>query len=108
MGKLLETSRIELQTKLENLLGSRNVYFQPPESSKMKYPAIIYDLYRVQQRFAGDSSYKRVPGWSVTIIDRNEDVEWIDKMLDSFAYCSLERAYKGDNLAHYSFIVYYS
>lgn len=108
MGKSLETSRVELQEKLEELLGSRNVYFQPPESIKMEYPAIVYDLYRVQQRFASDMSYKRNPAWSITIIDRNEDVDWVNKMLESFNYCSMERSYKGDNLAHYSFIVYYS
>lgn len=108
MGKLLETSRLELHEKLVLILGSNNVYFQPPESVNMKYPAILYDLYRVQQRFAGDISYKKIPCWSVTIIDRNEDVDWIYKMLDSFPYCSVERTYKADNLTHYSFIIYYS
>ena len=30
-------SRLKLQTMLEEILGSRNVYFNPPESVKMKY-----------------------------------------------------------------------
>lgn len=108
MEKSLETSRVELQRKLEAILDSSEVYFQPPESIRMSYPSIVYDLYRVQQRFANDSSYRKVPGWSVTIIDRNENVDWIYKMLDSFSYCSLERTYTADNLTHYSFIIYYS
>lgn len=108
MEKLLETSRVDLQEKLETILGSSEVYFQPPESIRMSYPSIVYDLYRVQQRFANDSSYRKVPGWSVTIIDRNENVDWIYKMLNSFSYCSLERTYTADNLTHYSFIIYYS
>ena len=37
-------SRLDLQTFLEELLESKNVYFQPPESVKMKYPAIVYAL----------------------------------------------------------------
>lgn len=37
-------SRLNLQTFLEEILESRNVYFQPPESVKMKYPAIVYAL----------------------------------------------------------------
>ena len=37
-------SRLDLQTFLEELLKSKNVYFQPPESVKMKYPAIVYAL----------------------------------------------------------------
>lgn len=108
MEKSLETSRVELQRKLEAILDSSEVYFQPPESIRMSYPSIVYDVYRVKQRFANDSSYRKVPGWSVKIIDRNEDVDWIYKMLDSFPYCSLERTYTADNLTHYSFIIYYS
>ena len=108
MEKSLETSRVELQEKLEAILGSLEVYFQPPETIRMSYPAIVYDLYRVQQRFANDFLYRKAPGWSVTIIDRNEEVDWVYKMLDSFAYCSVERIYTADNLAHYSFIIYYS
>ena len=37
-------TRLELQNKLEELLGSRHVYFQPPESVKMEYPAIKYSM----------------------------------------------------------------
>ena len=37
-------SRLELQDTLETILESRNVYFNPPESIKMNYPAIIYKL----------------------------------------------------------------
>ena len=35
-------NRLDLQALLEDLLGSRNVYYQPPESVKMNYPAIVY------------------------------------------------------------------
>ena len=35
-------TRLELQNKLEELLGFRHVYYQPPESVKMEYPAIRY------------------------------------------------------------------
>ena len=40
-------SRIKLQAKLEELLGSRNVYYQPPETLKIEYPAIIYSKSRI-------------------------------------------------------------
>ena len=36
--------RLELHEILCTILGSRNVYFQPPESIKMNYPAIVYGL----------------------------------------------------------------
>lgn len=46
-------SRLDLQTFLEELLESKNVYFQPPESVKMKYPAIVYAEYMAQLRTKG-------------------------------------------------------
>ena len=107
MAKSLETSRLELQTKLETVLGSRNVYFQPPEDLNMRYPAIVYDIYRVNQRFASDKQYLAYPGWSVTVIDQDKEVEWVNTMLESFTYCSVERIYTADNLAHYAFVIYY-
>ncbi len=107
MEKSLNDSRLELHEKLVNVLGSRNVYFQPPETVRMKYPAIVYELYRVYQRFADNYSYKKAHGYSVTIIDPDNGIDWIDKMLDSFPYCALERVYIADNINHYSFILYY-
>ena len=107
MGRLLETNRLELHEKLCTLLGSRQVYFQDPENIKMVYPAIIYNMYRINERFADDMNYRIMPAYSVTIIDRSTNLDWITKMLESFSYCSLERTYNADGLVHYSFILYY-
>lgn len=108
MAKQLENDRLKLHEKLCTMLGSRQVYYQPPENIKMKYPSIVYDLYRINQRFADNLNYQIMPAYSVTIIDRSTDLDWIDKMLDMFSnYCSLERTYIADNLVHYSFILYY-
>ena len=107
MEKSLETSREELQNKFVVFLGNENVYFNPPETIRMKYPAIVYDLYRLNQRFADDKSYRSLPCYSVTIIDRQSDLDWIRNMLNEFEYCALDRVYHADNLVHYSFILYY-
>lgn len=108
MAKQLEESRLELHEKLCSMLGSREVYYQPPESIKMSYPSIVYDMYRINQRFADDLNYRIMPAYSVTIVDKNEDLDWINNMFETFdKYCSLERTYKSDNLVHYSFILYY-
>ena len=107
MENLRETSRLEFHQKLIEILGSNQVYFQPPETIKMKYPAIVYDLYRVNQRFADNKTYRLMPAYIVTIIERNSDVNWIDTILLNFEYSSMERTYIADNLVHYSFIIYY-
>lgn len=108
MALSLEDKRLELHEKLCSLLGSREVYFQPPSNVKMHYPSIVYDLTRVNQRYADDIGYRHMPGYSVTIIDRSSNIDWINKMLDAFPkYCSFERTFIADNLVHYVFILFY-
>ena len=53
----MSRSRLELQKYLEDLLGSRQVYFQPPASIQMKYPAIVYSLSNMNNIPANNDSY---------------------------------------------------
>ena len=92
-------SRLNLQTKLEELLGSRNVYYQPPESLKMEYPAIRYSKSRMESRYADDIKYSNLTSYEVIVIDRNPDNGVIQKILE-LPYSSFERHYVSDNLNH--------
>ena len=47
-------SRLELQTLLEDLLESTNVYYQPPENLKMEYPCIRYYKDDIRGDYADD------------------------------------------------------
>ena len=49
------TRRNELHEKFCDLLGSRNVYFQPPESVRLVYPCIIYRLGNFNVKHADDT-----------------------------------------------------
>lgn len=90
-------SRLELQTKLEELLGSRNVYYQPPESLKMEYPAIVYSKSKIESRYADDVRYSSFTLYEITVIDRKPDNPVIQKILD-LPLSSFERHYVADNL----------
>ena len=61
----------ELQTLFESILGNRNVYFQPPETVKLKYPCIIYSRDIIRNLNANDKPYKINEGFSVTYIDKD-------------------------------------
>lgn len=98
--------RLELQEKLEELLGSRNVYYQPPETIKMEYPAIVYSKSNVASRFADDTVYSATTSYEVTVIDRRPDNPVIDKLLQ-MQYCSYNRNYKAENLEHDVLTIYY-
>ena len=91
-------SRLELQSKLEELLGSRNVYYQPPESVKLNYPAIIYSKSNLLDRFANDKRYTKLSRYAITVV--------IDAILD-LPYCSFDRHYTADNLYHDTLSLYY-
>lgn len=99
-------SRIELQAKLEELLGSRNVYYQPPETLKIEYPAIVYSKSRIDKKSANNAAYKLTNGYEIIVIDRKPDNPVIDKLLQ-LPMCSYDRPYESDNLNHDVLTLYF-
>lgn len=99
-------SRLELHEKLVEVLGSRYVYFQPPESIKMKYPAIVYERSDIPNKFANDDVYLQTVKYKVTIVDRDPDSEIVLRMA-KFKTARFDRHYIVDGLNHDTFIIYY-
>lgn len=99
-------SRLNLQLLLENLLGSRNVYFQPPESVKMKYPAIVYALEDIDNAYADNGVYSSYRKYSVTVIDEDPDSPFIDTVA-ALSTCRFNRHYTSDNLNHWVYSLYF-
>lgn len=99
-------SRLNLQTELEKILGSRNVYYQPPESVKMKYPAIVYSRKNIDNVFADDLVYTQNHAYELTVIDPNPDSEIVVKV-SKLPACTFDRHYIADNLNHDVFRLYY-
>ena len=93
------SSRTDLQSKLEELLGGRNVYYQPPGTVMMNYPAIVYSKTRISSKFANDAKYSKMNCYELIVIDRKPDNPVIDKLLD-LPYSSYDRHYESDNLHH--------
>lgn len=99
-------TRLELQGKLEELLGTKNVYYQPPESMKLDYPAIVYHKDRPEIKHANNGQYLYQNSYTITVIDRKPDNEVIDKLL-KLPLCSYDRNFKSDNLEHDVLTLYY-
>lgn len=99
-------SRLELQTILEELLGSRNVYFQPPESIKMKYPAIVYSKSDIANDSADNLIYKQSHFYQLIVIDEDPDSEIVEK-ISKLPKCRFNRHYTADNLNHDTFTLYF-
>ena len=99
--------RIELDDKLREVLGSDNVYYQPPESIKLKYPCIIYRREAIDTKHADNKVYSAVNRYDVLIISKDPDFPLFDEFIHAFPMCSLNRPYIVNNLNHYSFTLYY-
>lgn len=99
-------SRPNLQALLEEILGSRNVYFQPPESVKVNYPAIVYGLENIENTFADDRVYLLNKSYWITLIDKNPDSSFVD-MIVQLPMCRFERHYTSENLNHWRFSLYF-
>ena len=99
-------SRLNLQTLLEGLLGSRNVYFQPPASVTMQYPCIVYSRAAVDTKYANNKPYLQKKRYSVTVIDKNPD-SLIPEKVGVLPLCSFDRHFKTANLNHDIYSLYY-
>lgn len=99
-------NRLDLHELLCEVLGSRNVYYSPPESVKIKYPAIVYSRSDIDNKFANDSVYKQSHVYSITVIDDDPDSEIVERM-SSIPKCKFDRHFVSDNLNHDVFTLYY-
>lgn len=99
-------TRLELHEILCEKLGSRHVYFQPPESIRMVYPAIVYELDDIDTFKANDKSYILNRRYSIKYISRDPDNNVIDEIME-LPYCSFSRRFIIDNLYHDCFDLYF-
>lgn len=99
--------RAELHEELCTILGSRNVYFNPPESVKMSYDAIRYQLAGKNIIRANNRLYRFTNCYDGVVIARDPDTAIPDMILSHFEMCSFGRPYIADNLNHYPFTLYY-
>ena len=62
--------RVDLQAILENAIDSKNVYFQPPENLKLKYPCVVYTVDAAVTTYADNLPlyiYKTISAYSYRI-----------------------------------------
>lgn len=104
--------RLKLHSELCKILGCPEtgpkcrVYFQPPSTVRMQYPAIVYALDDIQNTFANDGVYLFEKKYSVTVIDHDPDNVIVDKVAE-IPKSRFNRPYTKDNLNHYVFEIFF-
>jgi hypothetical protein len=100
--------RLDLQTALEAIPTVEEVYFQPDQNVKLKYPCIVYERssINVNAAHADDMKYWQMKRYSVTVIDRNPDSPIVDAVGER-QYTELERFFIADGLNHTVFQTFF-
>lgn len=80
--------------------GKKNVYFQAPPNTGMKYPCIMYELDDLEVIFADNVPYRRIKRWEIKVIDSDPDSD-IWERVAALPMCRFDRKYKADNLYHF-------
>lgn len=100
-------TRLQLQDELESILGSPNVYYQPPSSTSLKYPCIIYELDNTNVKAADNNKYIKVNRYHVKHLYKSLSNELKDSILDSFMMVSHNNRMKVDGLYNDDFTLFY-
>lgn len=100
-------TRTELNTKLKQILGNNNVYYQPPESVKLKYDCIIYKNSAPFTRRADNKLYMLQHKYQLTYITSNPTSTIPDVLLNEFAMIDRVNDFASDGLYHYVYELYF-
>lgn len=98
------TNRDELHDMLVDVLGSSNVYFNPPETLKLKYPAIVYNRKNIKNTHADDIPYIQDVSYQVTVIDKDPESEIVAK-LSELPQTSYVNNFTSSGMNHDVFII---
>lgn len=99
----METNRLKLQKKLETLCP--NVYFQPPDSVKLKYPCIIYHFKGSNDKFANNHEYISNMKYDATLITQKPNDPLIISVSKVTDYTRLNTSFIQDQLNHYKYTI---
>lgn len=101
-----QSQRLLFHNALVALLGSTNVYFQPPPDRQMQYPCIVYERDN-QSVLRGDNlAYNLRQRYQVTYIDQDPDGAPIDALAE-FPLSAFNRHFVTSGLNHDVFSIYY-
>lgn len=86
--------------------GSGHLYFQPPETVKMTYPAIVYTLSGIPIRHADNRPYKHAKQYTITAIDKDPDSKLPERIAE-FSTVRFDRFFTSENLNHWVFTIHF-
>lgn len=99
--------RLDLDTLLKGILGGDAVYFQPPSSTTMQYPCIVYNRDTAETAYADNKPYRFTFKYQVTLISKSPNTEETLKKIAALPTCIHDRFFRINNLNHDVFNLYF-
>jgi hypothetical protein len=96
--------RIDLHDELLEICP--NCYYQPPESTRLIYPCIVYELQDMPVKHADNLPYSVGHIYQLTVIDRDPESA-VREAVAELPRCAFVRSFDADNLHHYVFRIDY-
>lgn len=98
--------RLQLHKILLGIMDNGNVYHQPPENFKLKYPCVVYQRDGDFVYHGDNLAYNRHTRYSITLIDKDSVSKYLDKLLE-LPMCRFDRHFSSDGLNHDVFSLYF-
>lgn len=99
-------TRLEFQAVLQDIQDGVSVYFQPPSSVLMSYPAVVYNRDSNLATYADNAIYTNKIRYQVTVIDRDPDSLIPDKVM-KLPLSKYVRHFTTEGLYHDIYDVYF-
>lgn len=98
------TNRLTLHNTLLDILGSSSVYYNPPESIKMTFPCIVYQLDSLVPVRADNVNYLGYTIYKITVISKQVDHPAVKKIL-KLPMTRFSTAFTANGFYHYVIIL---
>lgn len=102
----LKDRRKQFHEVLTGIMTNGNVYHQPPENFKLKYPCIVYERDKDDALYADNRPYNRRIRYNLTLIDKDSVSQYLELIME-LPLCAYDRHFTSDGLNHDVFTIYY-
>lgn len=81
----------EIGDLLEEVLGSKRVYFQAPPNTGMKYPCIVYKFTRFNTQYADNKPYVVTGRWDIHHMYKDPSSDLKETFHLDVPFCEFDR-----------------
>ncbi len=98
-----ESTRLKLDARLRELLGSGEVYFQPGSKTTMKYPCVVYKRNPQGTKFANNKPYIYSEIYDITLMYKDGISNLPEKFGRELECAGVDNSWASDGVYHVAY-----